>query len=88
MSAALAPYIQKLDAALAEKNIFTDYLNIAEAKTGLPKRNVVLGKLFRLLLNHSALVQLQYLILCQFFWDSRLIFRLPDLTDCYFNWYR
>jgi len=57
MSAALAPYIQKLDAALAEKNIFTDYLNIAEAKTGLPKRNVVLGKLFGLL-NHSALVQL------------------------------
>jgi len=45
MSAALAPYIQKLDAALAEKNIFTDYLNIAEAKTGLPKRNVVLGAL-------------------------------------------
>ena len=57
MSAALAPYIQKLDAALAEKNIFTDYLNIAEAKTGLPKRNVVLGKLFGSL-NHSALVQL------------------------------
>lgn len=45
MSAALAPYIEKLDAALADKNIFTDYLNIAEAKTGLPKRNVVLGAL-------------------------------------------
>lgn len=43
MSAALAPYVEKLDAALAEKNIVTDYLDIAEAKTGLPKRNIVFG---------------------------------------------
>ena len=45
MSAALAPYIEKLDAALAEKNVVTDYLNIAQEKTGLPKRNIVLGEL-------------------------------------------
>ena len=44
MSAALAPYIEKLDAALAEKNVVTDYLNIAQEKTGLPKRNIVLGE--------------------------------------------
>lgn len=44
MSAALAPYLEKLDIALAEKNVFTDYLNLAEEKTGLPKRNIVLGK--------------------------------------------
>lgn len=45
MSAALAPYIQRIDAVLAEKNVFTDYLGIAEAKTGLSKRNIVLGAL-------------------------------------------
>lgn len=43
MSAALAPYVEKLDAALAEKNILTDHLNMVEAKTGLQKRNIVLG---------------------------------------------
>ncbi len=46
MSGALAPYFEKLDAALAEKNVLTDYLNLAEAKTGLPKRNIVLGKIY------------------------------------------
>ena len=44
MSAALAPYIEKLDAALEDKNVVTDYLNLAQEKTGLPKRNIVLGK--------------------------------------------
>jgi len=43
MSAALAPYVEKLDMALAEKNIVTDYLTIAEEKSGVPKRNIVLG---------------------------------------------
>jgi len=42
MSGALAPYLEKIDAALAEKNVLTDYLNLAEEKTGLPKRNIVL----------------------------------------------
>lgn len=43
MSAALQPYVKKLDDVLAEKNIMTEYLQIAEDKTGLPKRNIVLG---------------------------------------------
>jgi len=45
MAAALAPYMEKLDAALAEKNVFTDYIGVAEAKTGVSKRNIVLGAL-------------------------------------------
>lgn len=43
MTTALAPYLEKLDACLAEKNVLTEYLDLAEAKTGLPKRNIVLG---------------------------------------------
>ena len=43
MSAALQPYVKKLDDALAEKNMLTEYLQIAQDKTGLPKRNIVLG---------------------------------------------
>ena len=43
MTAALAPYMEKLDVALAEKNIVTDYLAMAEEKSGVPKRNIVLG---------------------------------------------
>lgn len=45
MSSALAPYIEKIDAALAEKNVCTEYLDLAEAKTGVSKRNLVLGTL-------------------------------------------
>jgi len=43
MTAALAPYMEKLDNCLAEKNVLTEYLDLAESKTGLPKRNIVLG---------------------------------------------
>lgn len=43
MTAALAPYMEKLDNCLAEKNVLTEYLDLAESKTGLTKRNIVLG---------------------------------------------
>lgn len=43
MSAALEPYIQRLDAVLEDKNPFTDGLNAAEQKTGISRRNLVLG---------------------------------------------
>ena len=43
MTAALAPYMEKLDAVLAEKNVLTEHLNMAEEKTGVSKRNIVLG---------------------------------------------
>jgi len=45
MTAALAPYMEKLDAVLAEKNVLTEHLNMAEEKTGVSKRNIVLGAL-------------------------------------------
>ena len=45
MSAALSPYMEKLDAALADNNVLTEYLGIAEAKTGISKRNIVLGNI-------------------------------------------
>ena len=62
MSAALAPYIEKLDAALAEKNVVTDYLNMAQEKTGLPKRNIVLGELITFLLIFLVVSILPYCI--------------------------
>jgi len=43
MAGALQPYFGKLDACLAEKNAVTDLLNQVEEKTGLAKRNIVLG---------------------------------------------
>ena len=66
MSAALAPYLEKLDVALADKNVFTDYLNIAEQKTGLPKRNIVLGKfnLKTLFFSYKQLITISF-SLCQ-----------------------
>jgi len=45
MTAALAPYMEKLDAVLAEKNVLTEHLNMAEEKTGVSKSNIVLGAL-------------------------------------------
>ena len=43
MSTALEPYIQRLDAVLQDKNPFTDALTTAEQKSGISKRNLVLG---------------------------------------------
>ena len=57
MSAALQPYVKKLDDALAEKNMLTEYLQIAQDKTGLPKRNIVLG----MVKSHHIMYQINFL---------------------------
>ena len=75
MSAALQPYVKKLDDALAEKNMLTEYLQIAQDKTGLPKRNIVLGMF------ESHHIIMYRLIFC----FSEYGYNTPKMCYCFFG---